>query len=286
MSARRLRAHVLLLPLGLLTAAAGAIVIRHDRPDAAYRELAAAYPFCSLNLGGWGGGCTLIDAHWVVTAAHAAGRLEEGARIEVGGESVRVAAVIVHPNFDDKSYRNDLALLRLAEPVRDQTPVALYKGRDEVGRRVIFVGRGYFGTGESGPDTADKVLRAAENRIEDAGEHWLRFVFDAPPDALEREGISGPADSGGPAFLETEDGLALVGVSSWQDNREQGTEGAYGVKEYYARVSSYVSWIEETFGGARFALTCDARSRFPTSSPRRAPARGCWKRSPRAPPWW
>jgi hypothetical protein len=35
MSARRLRAHVLLLPLGLLTAAAGAIVIRHDRPDAA-----------------------------------------------------------------------------------------------------------------------------------------------------------------------------------------------------------------------------------------------------------
>jgi hypothetical protein len=214
----------------------------------------------------------LIDPHWVVTAAHAVGRLEEGARIDVGGETVPVAAVIVHPDFDEESYRNDLALLHLAEPVRGEAPVALYKGRDEVGRRVIFVGRGYFGTGESGPDTADRVPRAAENTIEDATEHWLRFVFDAPPDALELEGISGPGDSGGPAFLETEDGLALVGVSSWQDNREQGTEGVYGVKEYYARMSSYVRWIEETLAARpgpapRTAREAQIFASAPTSGP-------------------
>ena len=245
MQARRLG--TLLLVFGFFAAfAASAIVIRHDRPDAAYRELAVAYPFCSLNLGGWGGGCTLIDPHWVITAAHAAGRVEAGGRIEVGGKSVEVAEVVVHPDFNTKNYRNDLALLRLAEPVFEPSPVALYKGRDEVGKRVVFVGRGYFGTGESGAETGDKVLRAAENKVESVTEHWLRFIFDAPPEALELEGISGPGDSGGPAFLETKGGLVLMGVSSWQDNSAQGTEGVYGVKEYYVRVSSYAEWIEET----------------------------------------
>lgn len=247
MPKRRLKVLSLVSTVAFLSAFAGsAIVIRHDRPDAAYRELAADYPFCSLNLGGWGGGCTLIAPRWVVTAAHAVEHLDPAGQIEVGGQSVEVAEVFVHPDFDTRSYRGDLALLRLVGPVRGQKPVALYDGRDEAGGRAVVIGRGHSGTGKTGANTPDKTLRAAENRVEFVSDHWLRFVFDPPPGALELEGISGPGDSGGPAFLETEGGLMLAGVSSWQDNTQQGVEGVYGVKEYYVRVSSYITWIKVT----------------------------------------
>lgn len=69
------------------------------------------------------------------------------------------------------------------------------------------------------------------------------------------EGISGPGDSGGPAFLEIDGVIFLAGVSSWQDNRAQGgRQGVYGVLEYYARVSSYVGWIDEVRLGRGLTL--------------------------------
>jgi secreted trypsin-like serine protease len=40
----------------------------------------------------------------------------------------------------------------------------------------------------------------------------------------------------------------LVGVSSWQGDRQQGHPGVYGVLEHYARVSSYADWIDEVTG--------------------------------------
>jgi hypothetical protein len=243
----RLR-HTVVTALVAILAGAGvcdAIVIRHDRHDEAYRELARGYPWCSLQLGGWGGGCTLVDPRWVVTAAHAVGRLsKQGAEIQVGDELVAVDAVIRHPEFDETTYRNDIALVRLARPVTAVAPVALSRERNEEGRRVVFVGQGFSGTGETGAQRSPAARRAAENRVESVSEQWLRFVFDAPPGGLELEGISGPGDSGGPAYLDTAEGPRLVGISSWQDNRKQGAEGLYGVLEYYTRVSSYVDWIE------------------------------------------
>ena len=40
-------------------------------------------------------------------------------------------------------------------------------------------------------------------------------------------------------------GLFIAGISSWQDDDEQGQYGLYGVWEYYARVSKYIDWIFE-----------------------------------------
>jgi secreted trypsin-like serine protease len=57
------------------------------------------------------------------------------------------------------------------------------------------------------------------------------------------EGISGPGDSGGPAFITTPSGLKVAGVSSHQRNNDNG-EGLYGVQEYYTRTSAHKQWIE------------------------------------------
>jgi len=59
----------------------------------------------------------------------------------------------------------------------------------------------------------------------------------------ELEGVSGPGDSGGPAFIDLDDVRYIVGVSSNQ--QDNGKEGVYGVTEYYARISFYKKWIEK-----------------------------------------
>jgi hypothetical protein len=50
----------------------------------------------------------------------------------------------------------------------------------------------------------DRRLRAATNRVEKADGPFLQFRFDAPedPNVTDLEGISGPGDSGGPAYIE------------------------------------------------------------------------------------
>jgi len=74
------------------------------------------------------------------------------------------------------------------------------------------------------------------------------FVSTLPGDAgvTALEGISGEADSGGPAYIELEGVLFTIGVSSHQDARPAGRKrGTYGVLEYYSRVSYFADWIRE-----------------------------------------
>ena len=115
---------------------------------------------------------------------------------------------------------------------------------------VTFAGRGHSGDGLTGPDVRDGRLRAATNRIEAVRQNWLTFLFDAPPTGTDLEGISGPGDSGGPAFMMVGGTTYLVGISSGQDSRATGKEGVYGVTEYYVRVSSYADWIRKTMAEA------------------------------------
>ena len=153
---------------------------------------------------------------------------------------------MLHPGWHrEADLQVDIAMVRLAQPVDGCAPVRLYTGTDEAGLVVTFVGRGAKGTGLTGVEGGgwDGQLRAATNRVERADGPLLQFRFDAPGDAgvTAMEGISGEADSGGPAYVEQE---GTIGVSSHQDARPAGRKrGAYGVLEYYSRVSYFADWI-------------------------------------------
>ena len=54
-------------------------------------------------------------------------------------------------------------------------------------------------------------------------------------------------DSGGPAFVTTERGLELAGLSPFQDAPGRHL-GKYGVTEVYTRVSRYQEFIDEHTG--------------------------------------
>lgn len=247
------------LPVAFLVACifasqAHSIVRRDDLSEAPFLELGLAYPaLAHLNLStstgaGDGEGC-LIAPKWILTAAHVGVEIEPGHLVTVGGLEYPVESVIIHPEWDDGPH--DLALVLLARPVEGVSPATLYRASDEVDAVVALVGYGDFGTGLTGPLDNDGRVRGATNRIDIASEAWLKFAFDPPGDARTTplEGVSGPGDSGGPAFLLGVDTQILIGVSSGQSTRATGGQpGRYGVVEYYVRVSRYVEWIDETIG--------------------------------------
>lgn len=230
------------------------IIRRHDRPDSLYLELGRQYStlahlYLPAPTGAADGEGTVIAPRWVLTAAHVAAEVKPGHRITAGGEAHTVDSIVLHPDWNDGPH--DIALLRLTQPVRGVRPAQLYRGSAELDQLIVVVGYGDMGTGLSGPTGNDGQIRGATNRVDEATDFWLKFLFDAPDSARSTplEGISGPGDSGGPAFLDGVEDEILVGVGSGQSTRATGgNQGRYGVTEFYTRVSRYVDWIESVTG--------------------------------------
>ena len=236
------------------TARASFIIRRHDRPDSLYLALGRKYStlahlYLPVPTGAADGEGTVIAPRWVLTAAHVATEVKPGHRITAGDETHTVDSIVLHPDWSDGPH--DIALLRLTQPVRGVRPAQLYRESAELDQLIVVVGYGDMGTGLSGPTGNDGQIRGATNRVDEATDFWLKFLFDAPDSkrATPLEGISGPGDSGGPAFLDGIECEILVGVGSGQSTRATGgNPGRYGVTEYYTRVSRYVAWIESVTG--------------------------------------
>lgn len=234
-----------LLCLLLFASVANGIVIRHDRDEALYRDMAAQYPMVCRVGQGMG---TLIDSLWVLTAGHVAEmQAREAIDVRFGDRTIAVTDIVVHPNYAVPNEHRDLALLKLARPVTDIPIARLYRESNELHQQITFVGDGRFGDGQRGPSKGDRIMRAAHNTVDSVKPGWIVFHFDAPPDGDSLEGISGPGDSGGPAILWRNGMPFIIGVSAYNDGDP---ECFYGTNEYYSRVSDELEWIDDVMGGS------------------------------------
>jgi hypothetical protein len=254
---------------------AAAIVIRDDVPDSEYRTVEPAFPALA-DLPGEGHG-VLIAPQWVVTAAHAVSWQHALDTVVVGGKPRAVREVVIHPGYkappqamvdaalasgDWEAFfafmetSDDLALIRLAEPVRDVVPAPIHRSA-EPGNLVRIIGQGATGPGSTGHSLHGPnrtALRHGYNELAFSEGRWLGYRFDAPPDAHPLEASTGSGDSGGPILVAVGDEWEVAGITAWKRGVVIGTEvrpGSYGETSYGVRLAHYAGWIETSIAQAR-----------------------------------
>jgi trypsin len=203
-------------------------------------------------------GGTLINASWVLTAAHClydTKSQEMGVTASVhrydwkkttaeeNGYDRGVKAYWAHPHWDATGILNDLALIQLSEPITDIQPVRLdWEAKAQAGTNTILIGWGSLDIACS--NYSSTVINKGDMTIPSdatciamagAGYNTSRQVC-----AGKKEGKkwveAGCGDSGGPLLFQPAAGGEWVqtGITSW------GYGSDYDV---YTRVSGYKSWI-------------------------------------------
>jgi hypothetical protein len=219
---------------------ASALLIRPDRDDAEYLELATRYA-SSVALNAPGGEGVLIAPRWVLTSAHRARALQERkspSSLAFAGRPHAVESVFTHPEWKPGGGANDIALVFLKEPVEGVQPTPPYRESDEAGKGVVIVGSGATGK-LGGPPSAQRTdgrKRAAINTVDRVTPATLGLRVKPAEEASDLQGALVPAETGAPAYLQTRQGLFVAGIA----------QQAQGGWETYARVSAFAEWIDAT----------------------------------------
>lgn len=246
----------------LLSSHSMAIVKRHDIEGKLY-EVKNNPPQYLIDMPGEGH-AILISERWLLTVGHVIFGDYRGMDFDVSGVKNKISDVIFHPgyiqppaDFDytniDKlktllSTRDDIALIKLAYPIKHLTPIALYPKKDEQGKLVEVFGKGATGDGKVGMifDTKhQRKLRFCQNIIIGSDNKWLSYQFNSGDSALPLEGIHGSGDSGGASVIYENKIPYLAGLSSWQwqGDKFEFSPMLYGTTAYQVRISSYTKWI-------------------------------------------
>ncbi|BET01654.1 serine protease [Nesidiocoris tenuis] len=206
-------------------------------------------------------GGVIIDSLHILTAAHCVppGTLPDKLIVRVGEYDFRtsndsqvadfgVARLVVHEEYDTGTYENDIALLRLKEPITYGIyvqPVCLPTRKQDLEndfRNTTAVVAGW-GTTEYGGPMSD-ILMEVPVPIwdqDDCVESFIQTVFESAMCAAGKEGgkDSCQGDSGGPLVTQREDNRWMtIGVVSW--GIRCGEKGKPGV---YTRVNQFIPWI-------------------------------------------
>ncbi|XP_031781466.1 serine protease 64 isoform X1 [Nasonia vitripennis] len=165
------------------------------------------------------------------------------------GQQREVEKIIVHSDYNSNTIDNDIALLKLAKPIKfnaKQKPIAITTTPPKAGQTIKISGFGYIA--EGGPDSP--LLKAAlapvvsRKKCQEAysDDDITENMFCAGKGATDNcEG-----DSGGPAVIDNK----LVGIISW--GYECGSPKNPGV---YTQIYRYRKWIAKNTGLKLFSLS-------------------------------
>jgi hypothetical protein len=193
----------------------------------------------------------LIAERWVLTAAHMAKAMQElktRPRLVFAGREYEIQSYHLHPDWRKGNPVSDVALIYLKRAVTSVDPTPVYRQNDEGGKTVIIVGHGYTGKIGEKPlakELWDRKKRASINTVDRVSPRVLGLKIKAPDEASDLQGAAAPGDSGGPAFVETREGIFVIGIGSATDDANaNGIIGDVGDWEIYARASAFASWID------------------------------------------
>jgi len=206
-------------------------------------------------------GASLIGAEWPLTAAHCTyGIQASNMKVHVhrhrtnGGdghecaETLNVDKKFEYDEYDDRKLENDVALLRLSQPVRCADSITMPSLDDGsssgAGTTVTVAGWGTTSEGGSSPKVLHSVdLKLLTNAQCEAYGYRGDLISSSICAIGDLKGgeDSCQGDSGGPLFVQQGGVDIIVGIVSW--GRGCAQKRIAGV---YARVSSFQAWIKKT----------------------------------------
>jgi trypsin len=228
------------------------------------------YPYQAalLSTGGWGGGyaycgASIINEYWILTAAHCVQgesanntgvRVGNSSSYAQGGVTYDAAEIISHPNYNSNTMNNDIALIRLADPItynNNTQPVVLMcdqqveLGVQDPGEMSWITGWGEDEGTANNPNQLQVVGVPITNTSSYGSNQIDADMIMAGYSSGGYDSCQG--DSGGPMVVLAADGETYLqcGVVSW----------GYGCAEagypgVYSRVSYFIDWICDNTGGA------------------------------------
>lgn len=200
-------------------------------------------------------GGSLIGESWVLTAAHC---LEDENKytIEVvanatdlvndTGQRIAIKRIIRHPGYNSRTVKNDIALLKLDEPVSGAELVNLYRGSDTLeDTNATIIGWGALSEADSDAGIVSSKLYDAVLPIVSNDECAFALPLDNIKSKQLCAGFSAggvdtcQGDSGGPLVFQDGGAWYQAGITSYGEGCARA--GVYGV---YTRVSRYISFIK------------------------------------------
>jgi secreted trypsin-like serine protease len=212
---------------------------------------------------------TLIAPDVVLTAAHCI----DGVPLEVvldsvdyartGGERIRVAWSLAYPDWQ---HRYDAGVIVLEHPAqtRPRRVAARCTAREQIfaGQSVLVAGFGMTGFDDTAPNT--RLNEGWMSITDPTCTHDLACQPSIAPDGEFMAGGRGVdacfGDSGGPVFLDTAAGPALIGIVSRGLSLPGAPCGNGGV---YVRADRVAAWVERVTGRRLARTSCEGRADAP-----------------------
>lgn len=205
-------------------------------------------------------GGTLIDARFVLTAAHCiTSNNSSSIRIIAGLHNIsstvernfrqnrQVEKVFIYPGFDHLAPLNDIAIIQLAAPFYLNKYVqlaCLSSEQPDVNETVMIAGWG----SEEYRGRHSPILRQAPTQvIGDCNRWWASEGVDDRRQICVASNITGVSacngDSGGPLLFKAHDRWFVGGIASYVEKFNCKTNNSR--PNVYTRVSFYLPWINQ-----------------------------------------